>query len=95
MKAIRQNERETWSEGFAHGQVLSEVAGVCPYPRGSVEADAWMDGWYQGALKTDGLGYRDGPVTEPGTKLVWRDKPRPPGHARRDYAATACGGRCA
>lgn len=71
MRGTREDERKIWSQGFAHGQALSEVAGVCPYPRGSDEADAWLDGWYQGALKTDGLSYRDGPVTEPDTNLVW------------------------
>ncbi len=81
MKTTRRNEREIWSEGFAHGQALSEVAGVCPYPRGSVEADAWLDGWYQGALKTDGLSYRDGPVSEPDTNLVWGNTCRPWGRA--------------
>jgi ribosome modulation factor len=74
MKARRESEREIWSAGFAHGQALSEVAGICPYPHGSDEADVWLDGWYQGALKTDGLSYRDGPVTEPDTNLVWANK---------------------
>jgi hypothetical protein len=74
MRGTREDEREIWSEGFAHGQALSEVAGVCPYPHGSVEADAWLDGWYQGALKTDGCSYRDGLVTELDTRLVWGDK---------------------
>ena len=71
LSTMRENDREIWSEGFAHGQALSDVAGVCPYPHGSAAADAWLDGWYQGALKTDGLSYRDGPITEPGTSLVW------------------------
>ncbi|WP_156901696.1 hypothetical protein [Azohydromonas australica] len=80
MKTIKQSEREIWSDGFAHGQALSDIAGVCPYPHGSTNIDAWQDGWYQGALKTDGLTYRDVPITEPDTNLVWGNKCR---HQRR------------
>ena len=89
MKAIRDSERKIWSEGFAHGQALSEVAGVCPYPYGSAQADAWLDGWYQGALKTDGLSYRDGPVAEPDTNLVWGSKCRYQGRAAGLHAVAA------
>lgn len=81
MKTLKQREQEIWSDGFAHGQALSDVVGVCPYPHGSAQADAWLDGWYQGALKTDGLSYRDGPVTEPDTRLVWGNKCRHQGWA--------------
>lgn len=78
MKARRENQREIWSDGFAYGQVLSDASGVCPYPRGSEDADVWLDGWYQGALMRDGLSYRDGPATRPSSNLVLKNKS---GHA--------------
>ncbi len=91
MKTIKENEREIWGEGFTHGQALSDVAGVCPYRYGSAEADAWLDGWYQGALKTDGLSYRDGPVTEPDSNLVWGNKCRYGGKATGAAPVAAAG----
>ena len=72
MKGTCEEEREFGSNGFPHGQAFSEVAGVCLYPRGS--ADAWLDGWHYGALKTDDVSYRDGLVTELATRLVWRNE---------------------
>jgi hypothetical protein len=74
MKARRENQREIWRDGFAYAQVLSDASGVCPYPRGSAQADTWLDGWYQGALMREGLSYRDGPVTRPGTNLISKRK---------------------
>lgn len=72
--AVSKAEDEIWCEGFSIGEV--RVGGCCPYASGSLEAEAWEDGWSQGVLKREGLDYRDEPGPNGWKQLVRRSERR-------------------
>lgn len=54
-----------WRAGFETGERTLNCR--CPFVYQSPQAEAWEDGWTQGFLKSEGLPYRDRPLSRDST----------------------------